>query len=314
MDPTPRPGVHAVIGSGPVGRHLVARLVSSGASVRVITRSGIAVDGADAIICDAADPEALCSATSGASVIYNAANPARYYQWAQVWPPLAASILAAAEAHDAVLATVGNLYAYGPVTGPISENTPLAPTALNGRIRRDMWLDALAAHDAGRARVVEARGGNYVGAGVQSFFDRATRALRAGKSPSGLGDVSQPMTWTYPGDMATTLIAAANRDDSLGRPWHVPSNPARSQQELVDDLADAAGVPRRRIRPLPTALLRSLRPAVPILRPVVSLMYQYEAPFIMDDSAARAAFAISPTPWAQMIGEAAADVGPARVL
>ena len=313
MEVAPRPGIHAVIGSGPVGRHLVRRLVESGANVRVITRSGIAIDGADAIICDAADREALCSATSGASVIYNAANPAQYHRWKEVWPPLAESILCAATANGAVLATVGNLYAYGPVTGPITEDTPLAPTALNGRIRRDMWLDALAAHEAGRVRVVEARGGNYVGAGVQSFFDRATRALRAGKSPSGLGDVTQPMTWTYPGDMAATLIAAANTDHALGRPWHVPSNAARSQQELVDDLADAAGVPRRRVRSLPTPLLWSLRPVVPILRPVVSLMYQYEAPFVMDDSAARTAFGISPTPWEQMIREVVADASPARV-
>jgi nucleoside-diphosphate-sugar epimerase len=121
------------------------------------------------------------------------------------------------------------------------------------------------------------------------------------------------MTWTYPGDMAETLIAAAHSDAALGRPWHAPSNPARSQQELIDDLADVAGVARRRVRPVPKALLWSLQPVVPILRPVVSLMYQYEAPFVMDDSAARAAFGIAPTPWAQMIGEVAADAHPLRV-
>ncbi len=313
MELTPRPGPHVVIGSGPVGRHLVRNLAAAGANVRLVTRSGIAMDGADAIICDASDPEALCSVTSGASVIYNAANPTQYHRWKEVWPPLAASILSAAEAHGAVLATVGNLYAYGPVTGPIAEDHPLNPTALNGRIRRDMWLEALAAHNAGRVRAVEARGGNYLGAGVQSFFAQAMSSLRAGKSPSGLGDVSQPMTWTYPGDMAETLIAAANSDAALGRPWHVPSNPARSQQELIDDLADAAGVPRRRVRPMPKALLWSLRPVVPILRPVVSLMYQYEAPFVMDDTAARAAFGIAPTSWARMISEVASDARSLRV-
>ncbi len=111
-------GIQVVIGSGPVGRGIARHLANVGAEVRVVTRSGINVGGASAIACDACDPAALLRATEGASVIYNAANPAQYHRWASVWPPLAASILAAAEAHGSVLATVGNLYAYGPVAGP----------------------------------------------------------------------------------------------------------------------------------------------------------------------------------------------------
>ncbi len=37
----------------------------------------------------------------------------------------------------------------------------------------------------------------------------------------------------------------------------------------------------------------ALQPVVPVLRPVLSLMYQYEAPFVMDDAAARADSALS---------------------
>ncbi len=309
----PLSGEHVVIGSGPVGRHLVRVLTGAGASVRVITRSGIAVDGADAIACDASDVDALRASTRGAAVVYNAANPAQYHRWTQVWPPLAASILGAAEAHGAVLATAGNFYAYGPVDGLITEDHPLDATAPNGRVRRDMWLDALAAHRTGRVRVVEARGGNYVGAGVQSYFARGLAALRAGRSPRGLGNVTVPATWTYPGDMALTLAIAANTPSAHGRAWHVPSNAPRSQQELMDDVADAAGLERQRVRPLPKPLMWSLRPVVPVLRPVVSLLYQYEAPFVADDSAAREAFEIEPTPWPRMIEEFVGDKRPARV-
>ena len=64
-----------------------------------------------------------------------------------------------------MLVTIGNLYGYGPVDGPMTEDTPLAATGAKGRVRNRMWADALAAHRAGRVRVTEVRGSDYVGAG-----------------------------------------------------------------------------------------------------------------------------------------------------
>jgi nucleoside-diphosphate-sugar epimerase len=112
--------------------------------------------------------------------------------------------------------------------------------------------------------------------------------------------------------MAATLIAAANDDAALGRPWHAVSNEPRSQQQLADDLADTAGVERRKVRPMPKVLLWAARPFAPITRPVYELLYQYEAPFVVDDSAARTAFALEPTQWVEVVAETAADRRPLR--
>ena len=57
-------------------------------------------------------------------MLYNCANPADYTQWEARWPPLAASFLAAAERTGAVYAITGNLYPYGPVDGPLTEDLP----------------------------------------------------------------------------------------------------------------------------------------------------------------------------------------------
>jgi len=313
MPASVRPGAHVVIGSGSVGRHIASHLAAAGADVRVVTRSGIAIDDAVPLVCDASNPESLARTIGEAAVVYNAANPSRYHRWHREWPPLAACILAAAESVGAVLATVSNLYPYGRVEGRIHEGLPLEPVSLNGRVRRDMWRSALDAHEAGRVRVVEARGSDYVGRGVQSFVAGMTAALRDGKSPRGLGDPSLPHSWTYPGDLAATLIAAANDDAALGRAWHAVTNEPRSQQELADDLADAAGVERQRVRPMSKAALWAARPLVPITRPVYSLLYQYEDPFVIDDSAARAAFGLEPTPWVEVVAETAADRRPLRI-
>src|SRR6266545_2821444 len=80
-----------------------------------------------------------------------------YHRWLTDWPPLASSLLTAAERSGAVLVSASNLYGYGPVDGPITPETPLAATQPKLRLRAQMWRDALAAHQAGRLRTSEVR-------------------------------------------------------------------------------------------------------------------------------------------------------------
>jgi hypothetical protein len=58
---------------------------------------------------DASDTERLVEVARGAAAVYNCANPP-YDRWVTDWPPLAASILSAAERTGAVLVTMSNLY------------------------------------------------------------------------------------------------------------------------------------------------------------------------------------------------------------
>jgi hypothetical protein len=93
---------------------------------------------------DAADADALATATAGAVAVYNAVDPA-YDRWATDWPPVAAALLAAAQRSDAVLVMMGNLYGYGRPSGVMTPESPLAATDTKGRVRARMWADALAA-------------------------------------------------------------------------------------------------------------------------------------------------------------------------
>jgi nucleoside-diphosphate-sugar epimerase len=300
--------MHVVIGSGPVGSAIATQLAQRGRAVRVITRSGRGPQhpAIERAAVDASDASALREATRGAEVIYNAANPARYHTWPMLWPPLAAAMLDAAQAHHATLASVGNLYAYGPVDEPMRESMPPASTERKGRVRAAMWQDALAAHDAGRVRALEIRASDYLGADGNSHAGRAADLVVRGKKVSVIGNPDMPHTWTAPGDTARLAIAAAEDPAAHGRAWHVPSHAPRTQRELVSDLARVAGLPAPRVNGTPPWLIRAVGLAVPQMRELAAMTYQFDRPFVLDDSDARQHFGLEPTPWQDLLRDTVA--------
>ncbi|GAA1824857.1 NAD(P)H-binding protein [Nesterenkonia flava] len=121
---------YVIVGAGSVGTHTARLAAAQGHDVVLLSRSGRQLDlpGVISRSVDASDPRALTAAVGGAQVLYNCANPGTYIQWRSLWPPLAAALLHASRRTGAVLATVSNLYGYGPVHGPLTTEHPLAAT------------------------------------------------------------------------------------------------------------------------------------------------------------------------------------------
>ncbi|MFJ5923287.1 NAD-dependent epimerase/dehydratase family protein [Kitasatospora sp. NPDC092948] len=302
-------GRHLVVGAGPVGSATALLLADRGEEVVVVTRTASAaapLEGVPRLRLDASDPQALAEAAEGAAVLYNCANPP-YHRWPEVWPPLAASLLAAAERSGAVLATVSNLYGYGAVDGPMSPDTPLRPVSAKGEVRAAMWRDALAAHAAGRVRATEVRGSDYLAPNAAGMLDDRvfSRAL-AGRTVQVLGDPAAPHSWTAPQDVARLLAAVGADERAWGRAWHVPSNPPRSQRQVIAELCEAAGRPAPRVTGIPRPVLALLGLADPAIRAARETAYQFERPFVLDDTATRETFGLTPTPWAEMLAQVVA--------
>lgn len=284
-----------------MGRHTAQLLAARGSEVVVATRSGTdtGIAGVTHLALDASDAAALTAAAEGAAVIYNCANPGDYTRWQEVWPPLAASLLTAAERSGAVYAITGNLYPYGPVDGPMREGLRDAATDHKGRLRATMWSDALTLHEAGRIRTVEVRGSDYVGLGVgaNGHITRQVPGMLAGKRAWVLGRKDQPHTFTDVLDVARLLIAAAADPASHGRTWHVPSNAPRTQEQALTDVMASIGRPAPKVSQVPDPVFAASALVVPLMRELRQLSYQWTRPYVLDDSAARAHFAIEPTPW-----------------
>ncbi|MFI7575188.1 NAD-dependent epimerase/dehydratase family protein [Micromonospora sp. NPDC049497] len=289
--------LHVIVGAGPVGTATAHRLTAAGEKVRLVTRRGTGPDlpGVERVAADASDADHLIALTDGATALYNCANPA-YHRWPIDWPPLAGALLTAAERTGAVLATVGNLYGYGPVDGPMTEDTPLAATGVKGRVRNRMWADALAAHRAGRARVTEVRGSDYLGAGGTSLPMLMLPGVLAGRRVVLPIDFDAPHTWTYIDDVARTLVVAATDERAWGRAWHVPSAPAVSARHLATRAAALTGAPAPKLTRLPYAGLWLGGLVNPFARELRETAYQFDRPFVMDSRPATETLGIAPTP------------------
>lgn len=298
--------LHVVVGGGAVGTATALRLAEAGYRARVITRSGSgpAHPAIERVAADAADPDALRSLVVGAATAYNCANPP-YHRWASAWPPLAASLLSAASAADAVLVTMGNLYPYGLVDGLMTEDLPLAATGVKGRVRTAMWADALAAHRRGDVRVTEARASDFIGPRIGSqghLAERFVPRLLAGKPVMHvMGPVDVPHSWTAVQDVAAALVVLGTDERAWGRPWHVPTNPPRSYRQVAEDVCRNAGVPLPPVRSLPGWALRAAGVAVPMMRELQEVRYQFTRSFVLDSSAFETTFEVAPTPWDEVV-------------
>ncbi len=287
-------GRHVVVGKGPVGSTLAELLRERGEDIVVLSRSG----GDGSRVVDATDAQSLAEAARGADAIYNCANPA-YTRWARDWPPIATALLDAAERTGAVLVTTSNLYGYGEVDRPMTEDMPLAATGVKGRVRAQMWEQALARHRAGRVRVAEARASDFVGPAITDgglLGSRVVPRVLAGKPVRVLGDPDVPHSWTSVVDVARVLTTLGSDPRGWGQAWHVPTAPPVSARDAVSGLCRAAGVEPVTVRALPGGVLRAVGLVVPTLRELRETDHQRVRPFVLDSTAWTRTFEDEPTP------------------
>ncbi|MFI6316562.1 NAD-dependent epimerase/dehydratase family protein [Nonomuraea sp. NPDC050556] len=282
-----------VLGAGSTGTATARLLADSGERVRQITRSGTGAEHplVERVAADATDADALTSLVQGASTMINCAAPP-YDRWPEEFPALAAAQLIAAERTGVGFVMLSNVYGYGPVDGSFTEDLPMAPTTIKGAVRARIWEDALAS----TARVSEVRAADYLGAGVYSLFNLMVTAPLLAGDPAVLPyDLDVQQSWSYVGDVARTLVAAAGDERSWGRAWHVPST-LMSARELAVRLASLTGAPEPKLESLPLTGLRALAKADSIMAEVPEMQYLYRRPFVLDSTFTREALGLEATP------------------
>ncbi len=212
-------------------------------------------------------------------------------------------MLEGAAAAGAKLIAMENLYMYGSTDGrPITEDLPHAPNTRKGRVRAMMSQELMEAHTSGRVRVAIGRASDFFGPRVlasaagEQVFGRAVE----GKSAQIAGDPDQPHTYTYAPDIGKGLVILGEREEALGQAWHLPNPETVTTREFVEMIFEEVGKPAR-IQVAPKILLRAIGLFNPGIRETIEMLYEFEEPFVVDDSRFEREFGEHATPLGEAI-------------
>lgn len=298
------PGTHVVFGTGPAGTAVADALLDHGVPVRMVNRSGTATNaGVETIGGDATDPAFARHAAADADTVYFCLNAPHYHRWATEFPPLQHAVVDAAKAAGAKLVVLENLYMYGPSAAPLRETTPINPTSAKSRTRATMSAELLAAHHRGEIRVVIGRASDFIGPGARdsALGEFVFQPALVGRRAQTMGRPDTLHTYSYVPDVGRNLALLGSRDDAYGRAWHLPNPVTRTTRRIIIDVYAAAGRRRTDVTALKRPMLRALGLFNDNIRELLHTYYQFNAPFVVDDSAFRHAFGGHTTNWNDVI-------------
>jgi nucleoside-diphosphate-sugar epimerase len=160
------------------------------------------------------------------------------------------------------------------------------------------------AHTGGKVRIAIGRASDFFGPRVlvsaagEQVFGRSVE----GKSAQVAGDPDQPHTYTYAPDIGRGLVILGEHEEALGRAWHLPNPETLTTRQFVETIFEEVGKPPR-IQAAPKIVLRAMGLFNPSLREVIEMLYEFEEPFVVDDSKFEQAFGEQATPLKEAIGE-----------
>jgi nucleoside-diphosphate-sugar epimerase len=216
------------------------------------------------------------------------------------------NVISACETKGARLIFFDNVYLYGLVAGPMTEETPVHPTSEKGRIRAHVANLLTEAMAAGRLQALIARAADFYG----PYSERTSmpsilvfQRLAAGKPAQVLVNAEARHSYSYTLDCARGVRILAEADDAYGQVWHLPTaHPALSAREFVELAARALGVPPR-MTVIPRWVIRAGGLFSPLLREVAEMLYQYDHAYLFDSSKFERRFDFTPTSYERGIAD-----------
>jgi nucleoside-diphosphate-sugar epimerase len=292
--------LHVVFGTGPLGLAVMRELRRYGKPVRMINRSsrvGFAKDSQTQVGgIDAGDPAQSREACEGAAVVYHCVG-LPYPRWSE-FGRIAAGIVEGAASAGAKLVYADNLYAYGPVDRRMTEDLAQSATTKKGRIRAGIAQTMLDAHNAGKVRVAIGKGSDFFGPYATDAAVMGTRVFGralAGKAAQVIGNPERLHTYTFIDDFGKALVTLGERNEALGKAWHVPSAPATTTRDFVEKVHGELGQ-RTKLSKAPRFAIALLGRFDDNLRELEEMLYQFERDFVMDSGRFESTFGTQPTP------------------
>jgi nucleoside-diphosphate-sugar epimerase len=293
---------------GPIGNELTKILVAKNTRVRLVSRSPKPLDGAEVCAADLADREQTLQAVAGSDVVFLLAGLAyELAVWQELWPRIMANTIEACKKAQAKLVFFDNVYMYGKVQGPMTEQTPDAPCSKKGAVRAAIATTLMDEVKAGNVSALIARAADFYGPNTKNGVPNVLvlENFAKGATASWLVNAKVPHSLTFIPDAARGVATLAERESAFNQIWHLPTaaDPPNGQEFI--EMAAAAFRVKPKYRVLSKPLLRVAGWFDPRIRESYEMLYQSEAPYIFDSTKFANEFGFAGTPYADGIRIAA---------
>ncbi len=253
---------------------------------------------------DATNREQTIAAVRGSTVVYLTVGlPYKLSVWQEVWPRIMDNAIEACKRAMAKLVFFDNVYMYGRVKGPMTEETPFNPCSKKGEIRAQIATTLLQEIKSKNLRALIARAPDFYGPDAKTgipnvlIFDKMAKRAR----PLWLSNDLVKHSFAFTQDAAKSLVLLAGNEKSWNQTWHVPTaaNPPTGK-DFIEIAAKEFGVrPKYWILSKPMIRLAGLFD--PTIREIHEMLYQNESDYIFDSTKFAQAFNFEPTSYADGI-------------
>lgn len=298
-------GVHVVIGREALGRAVVKELLEREKKVRVIgvtnKHTGFPHE-VEEVIYDVSRNNEAKAAFKGAEVVYQCSAPP-YNKWSEVFPVLTNSIIEGVSHNNAKLVMGDNMYMYGDVSRTLNESLPYKATTKKGIVRANVAIEIMKAHQKGEVEAVIGRGSDFFGPyALKSTIGRVFPSVINGKRSTVIGDPDKFHTYTFIEDFGRALVILGESDKASGQIWHVPNAQTVTTRQFLTMAYEEAGY-KPRVHTVGKGMLKLGGIFNADVKEVIELFYQFEKPFIVDNSKFVETFGDCSTPFVESLAK-----------
>jgi nucleoside-diphosphate-sugar epimerase len=270
--------------TGGIGYALVRELVEQGVEVVAFSRgkerlhalyqneSKVSIYSGNALV-----EKDVIEAADGVDIIFHAVS-FPYQEWKDKHPLCIEIIVRAAEMHQAKIALVDNIYAYGRQSKiEVIEDTKKEPHTKKGKIRLAMEnrlkrsnVPCLIVH------MPDLYGPNA----ENTILHETLKNVVLNKTANFVGDIKVAREFIFTLDGAKAMVELALREDTYNQNWNIPSAHPITGEEIIEILRKEVGY-KKSIRTVSKTMIQFIGLFQPFMREMVEMMYLTADPVIL---------------------------------
>ena len=279
--------MQTILGSGGIiANHIAKSLPLYTANIRLVSRNPKAVTGKEELVsADLTSPDQVMKAVKGSEVVYLTAGLQYNIKvWQEQWPLLMQNVINACKENGSKLVFFDNVYMYGKVVGPMTEETPFNPVSRKGEVRAKiatMILDEVA---KGSLTALIARSADFYGPETSNSFLNMMvfENLKKGKAAQFMISKSAKHSFTYTPDAGKATALLGNTPSAYNQTWHLPSDMNVLTGEQIVSIACNELKMKPKITVLPKLMIQMAGLFNPIIKETVEMLYQNDSEYIFD--------------------------------